>query len=218
MARPVHLILFAKAPLPGQAKTRLIPALGPTGTARLARWLLCHSLQQAEAAHQAGFVQSLELCCSPALADWPWAPELTLWQHSHQVAGDLGARMAAPCLKALGHSAVLLMGTDCPALTPQRIGAAARALAEQDAVMIPATDGGYVLLGLNTWLPHVFTDMPWSTNQVAAITQERLAAAGYSCQVLPPLADVDEPADLAAVPQAAFGLSEPSLVCWERPE
>ena len=74
------------------------------------------------------------------------------------------------------------MGTDCPALTPQRIGAAARALAEQDAVMIPATDGGYVPLGLNTWLPHVFTDMPWSTNQVAAITQKRLAAAGYSCQ------------------------------------
>lgn len=207
MPRPLHLILFAKAPLPGQAKTRLIPALGLDGSAQLARWLLEHSLQQAEGALRAGFIDSLHLCTSPPLARWPWTPDLSHWQVSSQVAGDLGARMAAPCQAALEEGAVLLMGTDCPALSPQRIGEAAQALAEQDAVLIPATDGGYVLLGLNIWLPQLFSQMPWSTHQVAAITCERLAAAGYSCRVLPPLADVDEPADLAAVPQEVFGLS-----------
>lgn len=207
MPRPLQLILFAKAPLPGQAKTRLIPALGLDGSAQLARWLLQHSLKQAEGALQAGFVDTLHLCTNPPLANWPWAPNLARWQVSSQVEGDLGARMAAPTQAALAQGAALLMGTDCPQLTPARIGEAASALAEQDAVLIPATDGGYVLLGLTIWLPQLFSQMPWSTGQVAAITCERLAAAGCSYSILPPLADVDEPDDLAALPQEVFVLS-----------
>ncbi|HMU66587.1 MAG TPA: hypothetical protein PKE57_05560, partial [Cellvibrionaceae bacterium] len=79
MPRPLQLILFAKAPLAGQAKTRLIPALGLEGSAQLARWLLQHSLKQAEGALQQGFVQFLHLCTNPPLANWPWTPDLAHW-------------------------------------------------------------------------------------------------------------------------------------------
>jgi len=199
-----HLILFAKAPEPGRAKTRLIPALGAQGSARLAQWLLQQSLSHAEAALQLGYVQSLELCTSPPLAYWPWLPNLAHWHCSAQVEGDLGQRMAAPCQQALKRGSVLLIGADCPQLTPQQLGAAAQALNTQDAVMIPALDGGYVLLGLNTWLPQLFCAMPWSTAQVAAITCARIEQAGLSCQLLPPLADIDEPADLNHLPPEAL--------------
>jgi uncharacterized protein len=202
--RPIHLIIFAKAPIPGFAKTRLIPTLGREGSANLAYWLLQQSLYQAQAALQLGCVQSLELCCSPNLSLWPINLDLPGWSISEQGTGDLGQRMGQAAQAALEQSAVLLLGTDCPTLTAARIEQATAALAHLEAVLIPALDGGYTLLGLNRWVPQIFSDMPWSTDQVAALTQQRLQAAQVPYSLLPPLRDIDEAEDLVDVPKEAW--------------
>lgn len=93
------------------------------------------------------------------------------------------------------HTPLLIAGTDCPVLTPSHLQQAADALQDHDAVLIPAEDGGYVLVGLRRSVPEVFTEVPWSTAQVLGRTRERLRGCGASWQELPSLWDVDEPAD-----------------------
>jgi hypothetical protein len=198
-ARP-RLLVFAKAPQAGAAKTRLIPALGAQGAATLARRMLLHTLEQALAA-DAGPV---ELCMSPASDDPAWQgvnlpAGIT---RSAQGEGDLGQRMARAIARVTTPPGqpVLLMGTDCPALSAQRIAEAAQALAQHDAVLIPVADGGYVLIGLHAPCPAIFADMAWSTPTVAALTLQRLAALGQRVWMGPTLHDIDEPADLVHLP------------------
>jgi glycosyltransferase A (GT-A) superfamily protein (DUF2064 family) len=93
------------------------------------------------------------------------------------------------------HRALLIVGTDCPVLTPAHLQQAADALQSHDAVLIPAEDGGYVLIGLRRPLPEVFKGVAWSTPRVLAQTEAQLRAAGASWRLLPALWDVDEPAD-----------------------
>lgn len=196
----LHLTVLAKAPVPGQAKTRLIPALGPEGAAALAERLLDHALGQALAA---GF-DTVELCVTPD-ADHPAVqrqaarPGLRL---SLQGGGDLGARMARALDRALagGAAGALLIGTDAPALDAARLRAAAQALAQADAVAVPAHDGGYALIGLRRPAPALFEGMAWSTAGVMAATRARAAAAGLRLAELAPLHDIDEPADLVHLP------------------
>jgi glycosyltransferase A (GT-A) superfamily protein (DUF2064 family) len=92
---------------------------------------------------------------------------------------------------------LLIVGTDCPALTPAHLQQAADALQTHDAVLIPAEDGGYVLIGLRRALPEVFRRVDWSTPRVLAQTRERLSAVGALWAELPTLWDVDEPQDWA---------------------
>lgn len=196
-----RLIVMAKAPVAGQVKTRLIPALGADGAAALAARLLAHTIEQAEAAAPA----TLELCVAPdpahpAFADWAARPG---WQWSAQGAGDLGARMDRALTRALaGAPAALLIGTDAPELNAARLREAAQALREHDAVFIPALDGGYALVGLRRPAPTLFDGVAWSTPAVMAATRERAAAAGLRWAELAPVADIDEPADLARLPAA----------------
>ncbi|HPB75365.1 MAG TPA: TIGR04282 family arsenosugar biosynthesis glycosyltransferase [Chromatiaceae bacterium] len=205
----VRILIFAKAPVPGRVKTRLIPALGAEGAARLAGRLLSHALKQALAAD----LGPVEICASPAPEhpDWqPWLPALrelgprgssVAW--SDQGEGDLGARLARSARGYLdAGEPVLLMGTDCPALTPQRLREAALALHRHAAALIPALDGGYVLLGLRAFAyhPSLFTTMPWGTATVADLTQRRLRDLNWHVWVGEALPDVDVPADLAILP------------------
>ena len=195
-----RLLVFAKAPQAGAAKTRLIPALGAQGAATLARRMLLHTLEQALTA-QAGPV---ELCMSPSPDSAAWqGVELPLGiTRSAQGEGDLGPRMARAVDRVTTPPGqpVLLMGTDCPALSARRIAEAARALAQHDAVLVPAADGGYVLIGLHAPCPAIFAGMAWSTPTVAALTLQRLAALGQRVWVGPTLHDIDEPADLVHLP------------------
>lgn len=192
------LVVFAKAPQPGAAKTRLIPALGAEGAANLARRMLAHTLQQALAAG-AGPV---ELCMSPAPGDIAWqGVELPAGVTcTAQGEGDLGQRMARAVARATAQGPVLLFGTDCPALTAAHLMEADRQLARHDAVLLPVADGGYILIGLKAPCPELFTDMPWSTPAVAAETLRRMAALGLRVWQGPTLHDIDEPADLARLP------------------
>lgn len=191
------LIVFAKAPVAGQAKTRLIPALGAAGAAALAERLLVHTLAQAAAA---GF-DTLELCAAPdtshpALQRAAAAQGATL---TAQGEGDLGARMNRALNRVLAlHDHVLLIGTDAPALDAAALRAAAQALAGHDAVFVPALDGGYALVGLSRPAPALFDGIAWSTPTVMAATRERARAraAGLRWAEQPAVADIDEPADL----------------------
>jgi len=199
--KPVRIVVLAKAPVPGGAKTRLIPALGAEGAARLAHRLLDHALEAAGASG-AGPV---ELCMTPPPGDGAWAgvdlpAGVAL---TDQGEGDLGARMARAVHRVTREPQgppVLLMGTDCPALTAPVIREAARQLAHHDAVLVPVADGGYGLLGLRADCPEVFAAMPWSTAAVAGETLRRLAAQGLRVWRGPLLHDIDEPADLLQLP------------------
>jgi len=192
------IILFAKYPARNKAKTRLQPALGIDGAARMARQLLLHSIDQAI---DTGF--SVELCMSPAPTDPCWhaldLPNSLRW--SAQADGDLGLRMLIASQCALQRfDKVMLIGTDCPSLTTARIQTAIQQLNQHDAVMIPATDGGYVLLGFKRVDESLFSDIVWSTPSVAAVTKQRMAALGWTLALFDPLRDIDEPKDLVHLP------------------
>lgn len=192
------LVIFAKAPQPGAATTRLSPALGAEGAAALARRMLVHTLQQALAAG-AGPV---ELCMSPAPGDKAWhgvalPDDVTC---NAQGEGDLGQRMARAVARVTAQEPVLLFGTDCPSLTAAHLAEADRQLAQHDAVLLPVADGGYILIGLKAPCPSLFADMAWSTPAVAAETLRRMTALGLRVWRGPTLHDIDEPADLARLP------------------
>jgi rSAM/selenodomain-associated transferase 1 len=124
-------------------------------------------------------------------------------QLTDQVDGDLGERMARAAQRVIGAGeSVLLVGTDCPQLDAGQLQRAAQALQGADATLIPAFDGGYVLLGLNQYDATVFSGIAWSTSSVAAATQDRLQALHWRVQTLAPLHDIDEPADLQYLPAA----------------
>ena len=192
------IILFAKFPAQGMAKTRLQPALGIEGAAQMAHKLLLHSIEQAVAT---GF--TVELCVSPAPTHPCWQalnlPDSLQW--SAQADGDLGLRMLTASQQALARfEHVILIGTDCPSLTTIRIRQAAQQLEIQDSVMIPAFDGGYVLFGFKQVAARLFSTIEWSTASVAKVTQQRLAELSWSVALLAPLPDIDEPKDLRYLP------------------
>ncbi len=202
-----RIIVMVKAPVAGQAKTRLIPALGAAGAAALAGRLLDRAVQQAVAAG----LGPVELCGAagrddatvhPAFARLrdEWRIELTA-----QGSGDVGERMHRAFERALGPlrdtaAGALLIGSDAPDLDAARLRQAADALADTDAVFVPAHDGGYALVGLNRPAIQLFEHMRWSTPTVMADTRERLAAAGLRHIELSALNDIDEPADLVHLP------------------
>ena len=193
------LVVFARAPVAGAAKTRLIPALGAAGAALLAERLLAHAVAAAVHAR----LGPVELCVTPDATH----PSFGRLAREHGVSlqqqgeGDLGERMALALARALSaHRAAVLIGSDAPGLDAAALCAAAAALASHDAVFVPALDGGYALVGLTRPAPELFTGMAWSTSRVMADTRERARAAGLRCAELPPVADIDEPDDLAHLP------------------
>jgi rSAM/selenodomain-associated transferase 1 len=207
--KPMRIVIFAKEPQPGFSKTRVIPALGAQGAATLAKLLLERMLQAAIASE----VGVVELCVTPWSSVEVWrqmgVPESV--QLTDQGDGDLGVRMARAAQRVIdAGESVLLVGTDCPQMDLGQLQTAALALQGADATLIPALDGGYVLLGLNQYDASIFSGIAWSTSSVAAATQERLQALQWRVQTLAPLHDIDEPADLQYLPAALS--SNPTLV------
>lgn len=198
--KPVRVIILAKAPLAGFAKTRLSPALGSAGAAELARYLLARTTAMAVAAG----VGEVELCVTPAVTHPVWS-SLALPSAvslTDQGDGDLGVRMARVARRVTGAGeAVLLIGTDCPELGAEHLHRAARALQRHDATLIPTADGGYALLGLNRFHATLFESIAWSTETVAAVTLGRLDALGWTVTRHPEVHDIDEPDDLKWLPK-----------------
>lgn len=198
-----QLVIMAKAPLAGQVKTRLIPALGAQGAAQLAQCMLARTVAAALAA-RGQHIHGVTLCASPDPQDPAWStlglPSDLNW--SAQGDGDLGQRMSRAGQIALSKKEhVLLVGTDLPQLSSELLQSAAKALLTHEACLLPTADGGYGLLGLSAWQP-VFDDMPWSTPEVCALTLQRLSHT--SVWIGPTLHDIDEPADLVHWPDQAM--------------
>jgi rSAM/selenodomain-associated transferase 1 len=189
------VIVMAKAPVAGLAKTRLIPALGAAGAAALAARMLGHAVGQALAAELGPVILwGAPDVSHPAFATLATDRRVTLHPQGE---GDLGARMRRAFDRGLAtHRRAVLIGTDAPALDAAVLRAAADSLTTHDAVFAPAHDGGYALIGLRRVEPRLFDAMPWSTAQVMEITRERLREGGLRWHELPPLHDIDEPADL----------------------
>lgn len=194
------IAIFARAPLPGAAKTRLIPALGAVGAAHLAQRMLDHTMKQAVAAS----IGPVTLYCTPDIAD----PLLVAAAGRHGVAlaaqgeGDLGARMHRALLTGLvTQAASIVVGTDCPALDATVLRHAAQALTSHAAVFVPATDGGYVLAGITQPSSGLFEAIAWSTDAVMTQTRTRLVQLGIVAAELAPMHDIDVPADLMHVPK-----------------
>lgn len=188
--------VMAKAPVPGLAKTRLMPMLGANGAARAQRSFALRTLATVRQASTG----PLRLWCAPD-ATHRFIRGL---QSRHgvtclpQPVGDLGHRMSVAMtahFQEHPHGALLIVGTDCPVLTSEHLQQAADALQTHDAVLIPADDGGYVLIGFARPLPVVFDRVEWSTDRVLAQTRQRLSEANATWLELPTLWDVDEPAD-----------------------
>jgi len=195
------IIIFAKAPVPGSAKTRLAPALGFDGAARLAGLMLRHTVRNAVQA----MLGPVELCCAPdpSHAQFQLTAASEPVHLTEQGDGDLGERMERALRRALkNYSRVVLIGTDAPGLDAALLRSAAQALRERDAVFAPAADGGYVLAGLSRTAPLLFSGIAWSTPEVMHQTRQKIAALGLSVFELATLHDVDEPEDLVHVPRA----------------
>ncbi|MCX2795763.1 TIGR04282 family arsenosugar biosynthesis glycosyltransferase [Microbulbifer thermotolerans] len=196
----IRIVILAKAPLPGMAKTRLIPALGSEGSACLAAKLLEHTVEQAVKAD----IGPVELCVAPdrMLPIWSELALRSSLEWSEQKEGDLGERLADAARRTTDKGeAVLLIGTDCPDMTADKLRAAALSLEKNDACMVPVSDGGYALLGLSNYLPTVFLDIPWSTASVASLTRQRIVEAGWTLVEMTALHDIDEPQDLQYLPE-----------------
>lgn len=190
------LAVLARAPVPGFAKTRLIPRLGAEGAAALHALLVERTLRTAA---QAGFAE-LALWCAPS-GHHPFfraCAALGPFRLAAQPAGGLGARMHAAFAAALAPGApVVLVGTDAPALSVPLLREAGAALrAGADAVVVPAEDGGYALLGLARLDRALFDGVPWGTGEVLEATRARLAHLGFTCRELAPVRDVDRPEDV----------------------
>lgn len=195
----VGIIIMLKYPQPGRVKTRLGKELGEERAAELYRFFVAcelvtvHSLQA-----------SVLLSCHP---HWPLSAYRAWlggeYRYISQAEGDLGVKMRASFQTAfdMGLSRVVLIGSDLPLLPAASIQSALARLQDHDAVIGPALDGGYYLIGLHrqSFHPEIFTDIPWSTSQVLALTQKRLGDHNLNTFVLPNLRDIDTLEDLESL-------------------
>jgi uncharacterized protein len=191
------LIVFTRFPVVGRTKTRLIPALGAEGAAELQRRLTVDTLGRAQAcAHkrsstleiwfEGGDERSLAACFGESLV------------YRRQVGADLGERMLRAFESALSGDGdrAILIGTDCPDLSPELMGGALEALSRCDVVLGPVRDGGYCLIGLRRPIAALFRNVAWGTSTVMAETLAIAADLALAVETLPILDDIDWPEDL----------------------
>lgn len=189
MAEPL-ISIFARWPEPGKAKTRLIPAFGADGAAAVYTKLLAHTVEVARASGV-----PFELRVTGAAPDDFRAVLGDDLQIAEQGDGDLTAKLSRVPAPAI------VIGSDCPGLTPAILRAARDTLEAGPMVIGPASDGGYYLLGYRDDAGFAFRDMEWSTPGVFEETLRRFTARGIRPAVLAELGDVDTAADLADWPE-----------------
>ena len=187
--------IFSKVPIPGRVKTRLVPPLTQDQAAAVARVLLEETLRRFPSAVRAAW--ALFLDGDPE----PWLTSLAA-DHGVPIAaqgpGDLGARLdrAFRAMHAAGAVRAVVIGSDSPTASPAWIAGALELLDDADAVLGPARDGGYWLIGIRPGREAIFEEIPWSTPDVSSETRRRAAASGWSLAEAPAWYDLDEPVDL----------------------
>ncbi len=193
----IHAVLMLKAPRPGTVKTRLAASVGYDRAASIYRKLAEHQIRQIPpgwqcSVHYAPPEAGLEM------RDWLAGVVPSGTTFFPQCDGDLGARMRGAVLTELeaGSGAVALLGGDCPGLLRPVLEEVAEAAGDADAVIVPATDGGYVLLLVKADHPELFHQISWSTKEVLPQTLAAAASVGKTVRLLGELADVDDVTDL----------------------
>jgi uncharacterized protein len=198
MSRPTRILIFTRYPVPGKVKTRIIPALGATGAARLHRRMTQHIVANARGLAKDG---AIRVCVcftgAPAKKVRAWLGDDLLYVP--QLGADLGARQNAAFCEAFraGSESVLAVGSDIPGLTRDILGHALETLGSSDVVIGPALDGGYYLIGMQRAHPELFANIDWGGSHVFEQTRAAAERLGLKLAVLPMLSDVDRPEDLA---------------------
>ena len=193
-----RLIIFTRYPEPGITKTRMIPALGAVGAAKLQRQMTEHTLAQA---------QLLQSSCDVSIEVRFAGGDKQLMQAwlgndiecITQGEGDLGQKMANSLISAFQNQTklVVIIGSDCPGLTPLLIAKAFQQLhLGNDLVLGSAIDGGYYLIGINRFIPQLFAGISWGSDRVFSQTVAIAKSLNLATAYLPPLADIDRPEDL----------------------
>lgn len=198
-----RLIVFTKFPEPGQVKTRLIPALGALRAAQFQEAMTQHTLSVAKQ-FCAEYPCDLEVCFTGGNVASICRLYGNEFRYSLQEGNNLGERLmhAVSVAFAEGGNRVVVIGTDCPEISPSLLTTAFRALSPQTIVLGPATDGGYYLIGMGVRRPELFQGIDWSTENVLRQTLEIARLSRCGVHQLIPLADVDTPEDLWGLPGA----------------
>lgn len=199
------LLVFAKAPVAGQVKTRLVPHIGAETAAQFQHLMIQHTVSTA--VH--GALCPVQLFCTPDTAhplfqqlrmDYPLALHV-------QQGEDLGERMFNAANQAMEKSRqVVIIGCDCLQLSERVLNQALTALSAngEDAVVIPAYDGGYVLIGMNRLDYRLFRAIDWGTERVMDQTRQALRQLSWSWRELPMLRDVDSIQDIAHIKEHGY--------------
>lgn len=201
---PPGIVLMSRVPQPGATKTRLQGFLSPLQCAEFHQACLFDEIQvvsqlgwptyfcfTGEPKPTNSSLQSMEAACGLR------SGLLSGWQLLEQTGKNLGQRMQNAIGQVLiKHEGAIIIGSDLPWLTVDRLEKAAWLLQKYDAVIGPALDGGYYLLGLKSMEPGLFADLPWGTDQVLRLTQHKLAEKGLSYSLLPEEQDLDTEADV----------------------
>jgi uncharacterized protein len=184
------LIIFVRNPVLGKVKTRLAASMGAEKALEIYLELCRLTREQCQKIPFARYLYYSD-----------WIEEVDDWSadffHKRLQTGvDLGERMQHAFVEVLAdHPAALIIGTDCPALDADLLQKAVETLQDHDAVLGPAADGGYYLLGLKKAYPALFSGIPWSTAEVAQLTLEKMRHLGLVCARLKTLSDIDEAED-----------------------
>lgn len=203
-AASAALVIFAKAPVPGQVKTRLCPPLTPDEAATLQGTLVLDVVEKSRSVERQ---MERYLACSPSSEH----PFFKVMEGRHglrlleQRGDDIGARMAGVFAELFqaGHRPVVMVGTDVPAMPSGVLLEARDLLGRHDVVLGPAEDGGYFLIGLTKPTPELFRGIPWSTGDVRALTLKKAAALGLTVAELASNRDLDRVEDLTVLAQMA---------------
>lgn len=180
------LLIFIKNPEKGKVKTRLARTVGNEQALEIYKALMAHTRSLAievEARRYLFYSQFVDQA-----DDW----SNDLFAKGLQSEGDLGIKMSMAFQMVLAkHSKAIIIGSDCASLSAATVEEAILALDTSDFVVGPALDGGYYLLGMRKFEATLFQNMPWSTDQVAQITLDRIRVLGKSYHTLPALSDID---------------------------
>jgi rSAM/selenodomain-associated transferase 1 len=218
-AAQAALIIFAKAPIPGQVKTRLCPPLTGDEAATLHGSMVLDVLERTRPSTGSGPRAQPRgasgwdrfLACAPSAQHVFFRIMEERYQVSlfSQAGDDLGVRMhdAFRTVFELGYHKAVLIGTDVPSLSSRLVAQALASLSTHDVVLGPALDGGYYLIGLTHPQPDLFAGLPWSSDRVCALTQEKARALQLSLELLPPQRDLDTVEDVLAIVQDLQALS-----------
>lgn len=207
-AEPVRLILFARYPVAGQAKTRLIPAVGAHGAAKIHKLLAQKSvstiIDAIKQRSDARFILSYTGAQKEKFQDWLGEDAIDF---EEQVKGDLTDRLLA----LLNPAPVIFFGSDTPDLSQRHVTNAIDAMKIYDVVIGPALDGGYYLIGMKKAYEGLLNDMPWSSDQVLPTTLDRCGQMGLNVHLLEPLSDCDLPEDLDRWPDLKINYMDVTL-------